>query len=560
MNYGYIKKLLLILVLSIPNITIGRLPIEPPQFQSNNQYHTYLWGCFNHLEEKPSLAKQCFESVLSTQDSKYAYLGYIQHLYETNQFEKIVSLIPKLENDLADNLDTQLIFVKTLELTGNQTQADKKVIDLYNTFKTNAEITYGTALAYTRNNNPSQALKAIDEYLEAVHERSTNFIFYFLKAQLYLGNENKTLAHENIQKCLELNPGFDQGWLLSGLMHELQGNVQEAITGYQNFLQLVGHDKAVEQQLVNLLFKRNESTPFASIKKSFEEALALYRQKQYNLSLKAVEKCLQQDPSYRPARLLKVELLCAGSKTTQALSLLNSWIMKEPNEDVWFRSLHLLYQAGVDRTGILKTLHTLEQRLPHNLLTIMYLADLYLKKHEYATATTYLKKALALNQNDPQLNTKILYQLAVIYFENHQIDALRQVIETGLKTASSFAPFHNLAAYFYATKGKDVAKAQQLVTTALQSDKNNPHYLDTQAVIWYKKQEYDKAHALLSKLSAQSPRDFFIQKHLSKTCYKKGQKNDALSLMKKALTSIGPAYEKKKCQHLVQLWSTQLSG
>ena len=560
MNCGYIKKSVLILMVSIPSITMGRLPIEPPQFQSNNQYHTYLWGCFNHLEEKPSLAKQCFESVLSQPDSLYAYPGYIQHLYETNQFKKIVSLIPKLENDLADNLDTQLIFVKTLELTNNQAQADRKVINLYNTFKTNAEVTYGTALAYTRNNNPSQALKAIDEYLESVHERPTNFIFYFLKAQLYLGGENKTLAHENIQKCLELNPGFDQGWLLSGLMHELQGNVQEAIAGYQNFLQLVGHDKAVEQQLVTLLFKRDKATPFASIKKSFEEALTLYRQKQYALSLRAVEQCLQQEPSYRPARLLKIELLCAGDKTTQALSLLKSWIVKEPNEDIWFRSLHLLYQAGVDRTGILKTLHALEKRLPHNLLTIMYLADLYLKKHEYTTATTYLKKALALNQNDQQLNTKILYQLAVVYFENHQIDALRQVIETGLKAADSFAPFCNLAAYFYATKGKNITKAQQLVTTALQSDKNNTHYLDTQAIIWYKKKEYNKAHTLLSKLSAQSPNDFFIQKHLSKTCYKKGQKSDALLLMKKALTSICPVYEKKKCQQLVQLWSTQLAG
>jgi predicted Zn-dependent protease len=556
MNLNFNKKLLLLLgLLSLSQFNTCHLPIEPPQFQSNN-YHTYLWGCFNHLEENPSLTQKCFESVLSKTESTYAYPGYIRHLYETNQFEKIVSLRGKVEKKLYDDLETQLIFVKALELTGNQIQADQKVINLYQQFKTNAEVIYGVSLAYIRKNNSSQALKVIDEYLATVDERPTNFIFYFLKAQLYLSAENKQLAQNNIKKCLELNPSFDQGWLLSGLMHELQGNLQEAITGYQNFLQIVGHDKAVEQQLVNLLFKRDQTIPFAHIKKTFEEALNLYRQKQYVPALRACENCLKQDPSYRPARLLKIELLCAVDQSKKALALLYSWIIKEPTEDIWFRSLHLLYQSNVDRENIIKTLQMLEQRLPNNILTALYLADIYLKRNVSVTASAYLKKALALNK-DSQMRMKILYQLAVVYFENHQLDALSQVIESGLKTEQTFAPFYNLAAYYFATKGKNLSRAQELIITALQADKNNPHYLDTQAIIWYKNKQYEKAYTLLSKLSAQLPSDFFIQKHLSKTCYKQGLKNDALVLMKKALTHNGPTYEKQKCQKLVQLWSSQ---
>lgn len=495
---------------------------DNPVFHKPHHYQTYLWGWYNQFQENPSIAQKCFESIIKDDGSIYAYAGYVHHLYNANRYAEITKLMPRIDEALSTHLETQLFFVKALETTGQQSAADKKITELYERFKTNAEISYGATISSIRNNDHAKALTIINEYLDASAERPTHFIFYFLKAQIFFGTQDKEHAHENIQKCLALNPGFDQGWLLSGLIHELEGNIDEAIAGYRNFLQLVGHDQKVEQQLMSLIFKQKHDTQGTSAKKSFETALALYHEKQFTQSLKEINTCLQKDPAYKPARLLKIELLCSLNQTQTGLQLIRSWIDENEHEDTWFRALHLLYQAGIERSAIIALLKTIEQKNPHNSLSILYLADIHLKNHDLDAACTYLHKALPL-ANDKQISEKILYQLGALYFENHNLEALGHVISIA-ESGISFAPLLNLCAYYYATHGKNLSKAQECVNKALAGNHNNPHYLDTQALIWYKNHEYEKAYQLLTTLVAQEPNDFFMQKHLSKTEYKRGKK------------------------------------
>jgi tetratricopeptide (TPR) repeat protein len=549
------KKKVLMMLVSLCFIQADSMP---PIFHKINHYHIYMWGYYNQFQDNPSIAQQCFESVINTEGSIYAYTGYIHHLYETNHYDTIIKLMPSIDEALQNHAETQLTFIKALELTDNQQAADKKIMQSYPRFTTNPEFSYGAALAHMRNNNPSKALAIINSYLDNSTERPTNFIFYFLKAQLYLSAEQKQLAYENIQKSLELNPSFDQGWLLSGLIHELEGNIDQAIAGYQNFLQLVGHDKGVEQQLINLLLKRKHTTQFVSIKKSFEEALRLYREKQFSQSLQAIEHCLQKEPSYKPARLLKIELLCALNQADKGLQLLASWIAKNEHDETWFRALHLLYQAGIEQNKIIALLKNIEEKNPHNLLSVLYLADIYLKNRIVDKGSMYLKKALPLSR-DNQLREKILYQLGALYFEQHELEGLAQVITQAMTMNLKFPPLLNLAAYYFATNGNNIPKAQELLNSALAYDAQNPHYLDTQALIWYKQQEYEKAHKLLNTLANQQPHDFFIKKHLSKIEYKLGKKEHALTIMKQALTNACPLHEKQKCHQLVNRWSNKVA-
>lgn len=551
------QKMLLLFTLLVS--TIFTMPPERPHFYETNPYQLNLWGCYNQLEKKPVIVKECYDALIHENCNIFAYSGYINYLFSTKQYEAIVRLIPKIDSALSDHIETQLTLVKALELVGRQKDAETKIIALQKNFKTHPEVTYSCALAYIRNKQTKDAVEVIDHFLQSTTEKQMHFIFYYLKAQAAINENNKEQARASIVKCLELNPAFDQGWLLSGLLHELEGNLEDAISGYKNFLQLVGHDTAVEQQVMTLMLKQQQPTAAPTeIRQMFEESLMLYRQHQSCHALKRIEHCLQLNPSYRPARLLKIELLCALHQPDQAIKQLHEWIHHEPKEDIWYRAAHLLYQANLDKDAILAMFEHLEKKNNHNILPLIYLADIHLKRKDSDKASTYLKKALAVSTNK-QLKAKITYQLAVLYFNNKDYDTLAQVLEHGLALQEDFAPLLNLAAYYYATKGKNIKKAQTLLDNVLKMHQDNPHYQDTQAVIWYKQGEYQKAHSLLVKLTNQEPKDFYIQKHLSKTFFKQGNHQQAISTMKKALICSHSEVQKTKCHKLINHWSAQKS-
>src|SRR5262245_20763803 len=111
----------LILFLLIINSFLCAVP-PSTLYHNTNNYHSYLWGTYNQLEGKPEIAQYYYEEILKTSDSPYAYPGYLTHLFEKKEYQKIINLMPAIDEQLSDNLNSQLIFVKTLEL-GNTHEA-----------------------------------------------------------------------------------------------------------------------------------------------------------------------------------------------------------------------------------------------------------------------------------------------------------------------------------------------------------------------------------------------------------------------------------------------------
>ncbi len=522
----------------------------------DQHYHLYLWGYYNQLQTNFSVAEECYNKIFNSSGSIYAYTGYLDLLFATKRYNSIAQLMPRLEHHI-NTIPTQLIFIKTLENIGNQEEADKKMIALSAQGKQNTEIIYNTALAQVRMNDPLKAIATIDEYLQNVPEKMETFIFYFLKAQIYMRIYRQNDAAVMVKKCLELNPLFQEGWLFSGIIHELQGNIDQAIRGYQKFLTFVQHDQAVEQQLMLLLMKQQQQSIHATETNAFEHAINLYKEKKYADALTTIDTYLKKNPIDVQARLFKIELLCTLSQSSNALNLLKQWINNDQKNEVWFRTLHLLYLAGVNQDKIIELLQEIEKNKSDSIMPLLYLADIYLKKHDTQKSQEYLIKGLSLTDNG-MLKAKIAYQLMIIYLEQKNSDALKEVIAKHEHYAKDFPPLLNLLAYYYATKGHNVPKAQKYIQQALVDNAENVHFLDTQALILYKENNYQKAKTLLTTLLDQAPDDFFIIYHLSKTHYKMGDTAQAIDLMAKAY-SKAPSYKKNTCEALLKQWKQRSS-
>jgi predicted Zn-dependent protease len=192
-----------------------------------------------------------------------------------------------------------------------------------------------------------------------------------------------------------------------------------------------------------------------------------------------------------------------------------------------------LYQANIAQEKIIKTLYDLEGIMPHNILVLKYLADLYLKHNNTEKALEYLKKTLSQAQ-DRSLKAKIYYQIALLYHDLENNAAMEQALHAGYKLNSSFAPLNNLLAYQYARSGK-YDEAEKLIKTVIEQEKDNQLYHDTYGYILYKKKAYQQAATIFQTSLEYNPSHCCTLMHLGKVYAKLKQKDKAQGFLDKAM-------------------------
>ncbi len=525
-----------------------------------NHFHAHTMAHYNLLENRPQAALDQWKLILEDPTIPvYAYKGFLQFLFATGQYKTIVSLKPQLETIFEDDVPTQLIFGQALAETGQEKAADEKFITLQQQHKTNQELTYLASISYSKT-SPQKAIDLINEYLKTSNS-PRDCIFHFLLSQLSMSLNNPTQALKHIEQSVNDCPGFGKGWLALGFIQEQQGKINEAIAGYTRYLQLVGSDKQVEQQLQKLLLQAKLNPQSAVPKQTppqaqtcMVHALTQYEVGNYPNALLSCDTCLKEMPDNQEARLLKVHILTAMSELNQALELLEKYILAEPENQTWYKALHLLHHAGLNIDKVISVFKSSEKSHPTSIWATLYLADIYRRMNSLPEAIAYHNKAFKLTDQAP-LKAKILFNLASIYWEQEQFTEMKKVIDQAVGLGTDFPPLQNLLAYYYASKGANLSLAQHHIDVVLKKDPKNPHFLDTQALIWYRQHNYQKAETLLTQLTQKAPGDYFIHYHLAQTYQKMGKSKEAYTTLEKTLTLARSDLQKEKCIFLKKLWN-----
>lgn len=522
---------------------------------TSSDYYDYLRATFAQRGGNIEIAQKCYDHLLNKSQSTYAYQGYLKHLFTSDQYQTIVQLAPTLEKNFKQDLDAQLIFAQAFEITGNTQAAEDRFILLGKQFPTHSEAAYYAAAALTRRGQYNEALATISNYLDSSIKKPINFLFYFLQAQTYQQLKDPKRALASIETCVAMAPEFYQGWLFFGIMHEMVGNLNQAISGYQNYLGIVGNDLAVQRQLVSLILKKQQQGAQPQDKYTIRQAMTLFEQRHYEPALALVNEYLEHQPQHIPSKLLKIDVLCALNRSRHAIELIKQWILESPQDDIWFKTLHTLYEAQHHQNQIATLFEELAQKLPSNPLAHLYCADIHLRSKEPKQALTHLHNALSY-LSDPQIKTITLYQMAVLHYEQKNYKAMKPLLEDARLLGQRFTPLLNLYAYYCATKGHDLEFAQKLYDSIIDTDKTNPHIQQTQTVIWYKQREHKRAHNLLSALIKIMPDDYYVEKYYAKNLFKLNKKQEAITALKAAVIHAPHDYDKQKCKQLINSWQT----
>ena len=523
--------------------------------------HRYMWANKLGFEGGPTSMKrayQLYKSLLTSRSPLYMFKGYIHFLHDIGQHRQIVAMVPQLDKKFENDAAIQLIFAQSLEKAGREQEADDRFIRMSSKFKDNQQVIFQTVHILIRRKELQNALDIIDKLLNRSPSRPNDFLFHFLKAQIYMKLNNQQEALKNVKSALQLHPQFDKGWLMFALIKEQKGSIEDAIKGYTNFLEMTDTpSRQIEQHLLQLvaqqkMLPRGRSTVVLQ-RQCFEMAVALFKQQQYKRAISQLNKCLQQDPHNQEAKLLKVEARVALQEFDAAIDTLKGYIKQEPDNALWFKTLHLLAQEKTKPDKIIKALKYITRLQPDNILPTLYLADLHTRMKNVDQSVVYHRKALEL-ADTKELKTKIMFHLGLLFYETKQFNQLETLMHQAHNIKTDFPPLFNLFAYYYATTGNNVEKAQELMKVVLKNDGTNPHFLDTQALIYYKQGFYEKALRILKKVAQVIPHDSTVLTHLSKTLHKTGQTHKAVATIEKALQVATTDFDKTRCKTLLSQW------
>jgi len=513
--------------------------------------HNYLWANYQQFGNHTAAAQSRYNLLFTEKNpSIYTHKGYLHFLSKTGQHTKIIQHADLINNTFVHDPELQILLVHALQKSGQSTQAHQQLLTAYKACPLDAQIVLEIAQLYVNNKELNNALTTIDTFLNAATKKQNYFIFYFIKAQIYVQLQKIELALESVKECLAMHSGFDKGWLIRAMLEEQLGQLEQAIQGYTTFLELTGGtNKIIATHLMQLALKHRSieqnKHALASAEASFNKAMALFDTKQYKQALAQVDICLSTNPRDTNSKLLKIQILSNMQQFNHAVALLQSWIKQEPDNALWFQALHLLHHNGAYSDTLLKTLQAVGKDCPNNVLVALYSADIQIrngsKKEAIATLSTVVNHI-----KDMQLRTKVLFQLGLLHFELGDYAAMRTTLEQGKALNTNFLPLLNLLAHYYATKGQDLKQAQELMRVVHAQDQYNPHYLDTKALILYKQKEYGQAHTLLQQLHNAQPDDATIALHLAKTIQKMGDAEQAKTIARQANAHAHSVYEKTR--------------
>ncbi len=501
--------------------------------------HSSFWANYNSFGNNPKTAFQWYKKYLTKPHLPgYMYRGLLHLFKKTNNIRQIISLMPVIEDAFSDDTEMQLLFVQSLQQAGMQKTADERILKLLDKVKDNQEVAFHAAQIYIRRKEPENALKTIDDYLAHAPGRLNNFVFYFLKAQINMLMNNKEEALVQLQKSLDIHPSFDKAWLMFGLLQEQMGKMKKAIKGYTAFLEISDSPiPYIQEHLLRLMFKQKmaeaQSQHVTINLTCFEQALLLFKEKKYRKALDKIDDCLTKEPRDNDSKVLKVQILNAMRKNQDAIEHICGWIKADPNNSLWLELAHLIATQQKMEQCLIDNFRTLQAEKPHHLYISLYLADLYARTQQPDAAIAQHKRAYQ-QTSDTHMRAQLLSHLAILYYDYNKVDQMANLAKRAETLPHNFAPLHNVVAYYYATKGNDISRAQQFVEKALIKEPRNPFYIDTQAVIYYKQGKFTQAQHLFEQSAKLVPDEPLVLKHLAKCYIKQNKQTLALSTLEKA--------------------------
>ena len=344
--------------------------------------------------------------------------------------------------------------------------------------------------------------------------------YNYLMGYVFQGVQMNDSALAYFDKAIELMPDNGRPYLAKANIYMQKGDS----VGFDReiYNALVSKDLDVENKVgvltdyIKQLFSRNDTT---------ERVNRLFTV------------LIEQHPHEVAIHELYSEYFVARKDYVRAAEQMGYVVDIDPsNADYWKKLMMVNLMAEQYPKAIAAGDKALEYN-PKNIDLYQYIGPAYFQIKEYDKALEVYDRCLAVADSlDYLLRASVLTGKGDVYYALKDTAQSFACYEEALKLDPTNVSLMNNYAYFLAVEGRDLDKAEQLSTKAVNASPNNATFLDTYAWVYFKKGDYNLAliyieYALKNDVGENAE----VMEHYGDILFMNGQPEKALEWWKKAL-------------------------
>lgn len=238
-----------------------------------------------------------------------------------------------------------------------------------------------------------------------------------------------------------------------------------------------------------------------------------------------------------------VNFMVAAQKSgrlEEAAEMLASSYTNDPVILTQYMQALLTGQTAVSTQSAIDLLNAFRTLCPEASETLYYLSLLQADQNQYEEALRNARRFETLasdGSNTNLLDAVFYYQYAVLHERTGNLDEAETLFRKAMDMGApaTVASAQNYIAYMWAERGEKLDMALELIQQALQTEPDNPAYIDTLGWIYYMMGHYEKARVQLTLASEQLHDDPLIWEHLGDTYLKLGNVQAAVRQWEKGL-------------------------
>jgi tetratricopeptide (TPR) repeat protein len=453
------------------------------------------------------------------------WLSLAQIALREEKYDESLSLLENIFSRDPDDPDVRIFQTEVLLAKGDTKKAVEVLEPLEQAYPGNAVIKYQLARAYLQNNNANQAKMALEQVI-STNPNYTDAILLLAQINLHTGHSEMVI--EPMTNLLKRNPYLRAAALVLTAAYGSLDRFDDAAVVVGEQVRLAPQDPKAQMAL----------------------GLTLRQAKRNDEARQAFEKAAELAPdSLEPINEL-VGIDLADGRYAAAMQRVQQEFQKKPDSAMLRFMEARIYSAQQDWARAEAAAQNAIELDATFAQAYNLLISVYREQNKLPQAITQLEAQLVKNPN----NQQVLVTMALIYEQMKDYAKARDTYEKLLAlNPSSVVALDNLAV-LYSEQLDRLDRAYELAQKARNFAPGDASIADTLGWVAYKRGDYQQALTLLQESASKLPDNPEIQFHIGMTNYMLGQVDAARSAFERAAHATADFPGKSEAQmRLAQL-------
>lgn len=486
--------------------------LTPEDIAESNALFAYIKGDLLVTEgHAPQSIPELDRAILQSPNSAYLYLS-------RGTAYAILQKIPEAQADclkaleLAPNLlDAKLLLSRVLSAQGEFAQAVPLLETVMRKSPENKETYPLLAVAYINLHQYGKVIPLMKRLL--VQDPDALVAYYYMGAVYGTYLKQSGLALQMYRKILDHDPRNVSVYNAITQLFVDNNDIPHAIETLQQAFATGVDDVTLKLRLSSLYYQQKKYTKAATILENvlqktpnsnkvryylgviYEEANDFNKARdQYNL--------ITADSTYfKDAMLRQALYYYRSAQYGSAIGVLQMAIMRSPKLEEFYPLLALMQEETNNLSGARTTLERGLKALPKSL--------------------------------------QLIYSLAIVNDKLKNTDAAIKLMKHVLELEPGNISAMNYIGYTYVERGIHLDEAELLLLRAAEMQPQDGYVLDSLGWLYFRKNEYGKALALLEQAAQITPNEPVVHQHLAELYAAMGRKRDAIAEYRQAIALMG---------------------